>query len=109
MSAGGPARSAPEQPRGLAEERSRLAWERTGFGLVAVGLLLLARPGVAAASRLVLAGAAVAAGVLTGLLARRRFAGGSASAAPRAVLALGLTVGLLGLAAVAVVLGGPGP
>jgi putative membrane protein len=95
-------------------ERTDLAWQRTGLGLVSVGGLLLARALTSAATALlVVAGVALAIGLgVLGVLAplRRRKLGGPAEdvAAPRALTAVTVAVILVTVAAGAAVLAVPG-
>lgn len=93
--------------------RTQLAWTRTGLAMVAVGLIevrLLLGPDPGAA--LWVLGAALAAVVLTGVLAAQRLRRNydalqierttSGGRAPTALAAVAVLVGLMGLAAVLV-------
>ena len=100
-------------PPGVPEERTALAWQRTGLGMLGVAALvahsavrhsepaLLALGGVAA-----LLGLGVL-GLLTPLRyrqVRRRLAADESTAEPRMVAAASVAVGLVGAAAVVAIL-----
>ena len=96
-------------PRGVPEERTALAWQRSGLGMLGVAALVghsAVRQGETAL--IVLAGFAAVLGlvVLGGLAplryrqVRRRLAAGEDTAAPRMAAAVSIAVGLVGVAAV---------
>jgi len=100
-------------PAGMSPaERTDLAWQRTGLGLVSVGGLLGARALTGAApALLVVAGVALAIGLaVLGVLTpfRRRKLRRADPAAPRAMAAVTTAVVLVALAAGAAVLAAPG-
>ena len=97
-----------EQPRETQPERTALAWQRTGLGMMAVAVLL-AHGAVEHENPVLLAVAGAAAllglGVLGGLApvryrqVRRRRAAGTAMSAPRLIAAVTVTVALVAVAA----------
>ena len=96
-------------PRGVPEERTALAWQRTGLGMLGVAALV-AHSAVRHAEPALVALAGIAAllglGVLGGLAplryrqVRRRLAADESTAEPRMVTAASAAVGLVGVAAV---------
>lgn len=96
-------------PRGVPEERTALAWQRSGLGMLGVAALVghsAVRHGEAALIALAGFAALLGLGVLGGLApvryrqVRRRLAADQYTAEPRMVVAVTTAVGLVSVAAV---------
>jgi uncharacterized membrane protein YidH (DUF202 family) len=104
----------PEQDRGLATERTALAWTRSALALAAIGALAVRRgaqgdlPGVAYPVGAVLFGAAVGVWMLgASIYSRRAATARPGDPVPRALAFKVMSIGTVAIAVAAVVLAVP--